>query len=124
MIERRQEPRARTLLGGKIVFDDHNRSMDCTLRNLGPHGALAQHSETFRIPPEFDLMIPHREEAHRARASLRWKPPPRESASRDGKSGSRARGARSGSLSCWAIEAVQGRAYPNSCDELGTRPPK
>lgn len=71
MIERRQEPRARTLLGGKIVFDDHNRSMDCTLRNLGRHGALAQHSETFRIPPEFDLMIPHREEAHRARVVWR-----------------------------------------------------
>lgn len=71
MIERRQESRVRTLLGGRIVFDDHNRSMDCTLRNLGPHGAMAEHSETFRIPPEFDLIIPHRDEAHRARVIWR-----------------------------------------------------
>ncbi len=71
MIDRRQERRARTLLSGNIVFDGHNHSMDCTLRNLGPYGAMAEHSETFRIPPEFDLMIPHRKESHRARVVWR-----------------------------------------------------
>ena len=66
MIERRQEPRQRSLLSGKIVFDDHNCSMDCTVRNVSEHGAMAVRSKSFRIPAEFDFVIPHREEAHRA----------------------------------------------------------
>ena len=66
MIERRQESRQRSLLSGRVVFDDNICSMDCTVRNLSPHGALIVMSDSYRLPREFDLRVPHREEAHAA----------------------------------------------------------
>ena len=70
MIERRQESRQRSLLSGRVVFDDNICSMDCTVRNLSPHGALIVMSDSYRLPREFDLRVPHREEAHAATGDL------------------------------------------------------
>lgn len=71
MDERRHEPRARSLLGGKIVSDDRNCSMDCTIRNISAQGAMVVLSDAYRLPEEFDFAIPNREETHRATVTWR-----------------------------------------------------
>jgi hypothetical protein len=71
MEERRREARQRSLLGGRIVFDDRRCTLDCTVRNVSPHGAMVVASESFRIPETFDFVIPHRDTAHQARVIWR-----------------------------------------------------
>jgi hypothetical protein len=66
MEERRRETRLRSLLGGRIVFDERRCTLDCTVRNISPQGALVVLSESFRMPEKFDFTIPHRREAHQA----------------------------------------------------------
>lgn len=60
--ERRSEARQRSLLSGKVIFDGHNCTMDCTIRNVSPHGAYVEMPESFRMPPSFDFFVPHRDE--------------------------------------------------------------
>ena len=56
--ERRRGPRQKSLLGGKVIFDNHNCSMDCTVRNLSDDGALIVSTESYRMPREFDFANP------------------------------------------------------------------
>ncbi len=71
MIERRREPRLKSLLGGRISFSRRQSTMDCMVRNIGPHGALVVFPHTSLTPTEFTLHIPHRGEAHSARVIWR-----------------------------------------------------
>jgi hypothetical protein len=64
--ERRKEPRQRSLLGGKIITDDRTCSMECTVRNISPGGAMVVMADAFRMPKEFEFAIPLREEMHAA----------------------------------------------------------
>ena len=48
--DRRRAPRLKSLLSGTIVFDDHNSTMDCTVRNISAWGAKVMLPEAFRIP--------------------------------------------------------------------------
>jgi hypothetical protein len=66
MEERRREPRIRSLLSGRILHDGRRCTLDCTIRNLSPHGAMVALPEAFRMPESFDLAIPHRDDAHHA----------------------------------------------------------
>ena len=71
MIERRKEPRLKSLLGGRISFSRRQSTMDCIVRNIGPHGALVVFPHTSLTPTEFTLHIPHRGEAHSAKVIWR-----------------------------------------------------
>ena len=71
MTERRKEPRLKSLLGGRISFGRRQSSMDCIVRNIGPHGALVVFPHTSLTPTEFTLHIPHRGEAHSAKVMWR-----------------------------------------------------
>ena len=53
----RSEPRARTLKGGRVVFNGGYSSYDCTIRNLSAGGAMLQFASTVGIPNNFDLFI-------------------------------------------------------------------
>ena len=66
MDERRRVSRQKSLLGGKVIFDNHNCSMDCTIRNLSPQGALIVSTESYRMPEKFDFAIPVRDEEFQA----------------------------------------------------------
>ena len=68
--DRRKAPRLRSLFSGTIVFDDHNSTMDCTVRNVS---AWAQDhaAQSFRVPDEFNLVIPHHDQTHRAKVIWR-----------------------------------------------------
>jgi PilZ domain len=55
--ERRESRRARTLRGGKILFNDRRSVLDCTIRNLSSEGARLQVESLVGVSPEFELLI-------------------------------------------------------------------
>jgi hypothetical protein len=55
--ERRKLHRARTLKGGRIVFNRGFGAAECTVRNLTDFGALLEIGEVFGLPSEFELQI-------------------------------------------------------------------
>jgi hypothetical protein len=55
--ERRKLHRARTLKGGRIVFNRGFGAAECTVRNLTDLGALLEIGEVVGIPSEFELQI-------------------------------------------------------------------
>ena len=66
IVERRREPRLRSLLTGTVVFNAHQATLDCTVRSISAHGAKVVLAEAFRMPDEFELAIPHHDQVHRA----------------------------------------------------------
>jgi PilZ domain len=69
--DRRRAPRLKSLLTGTIVFDDRNSTMDCTVRNISAWGAKVALPDAFRVPEEFNLVIPHHDQTHRAKVIWR-----------------------------------------------------
>ncbi len=64
--DRRRAPRLKSLLTGTIVFDDHNSTMDCVVRNISAWGAKITLPDAFRVPDQFNLAVPHHDQTHRA----------------------------------------------------------
>ncbi len=71
MVERRGEPRLRSLLGGRISFSRRQSTMDCQVRNIASHGAMVVFPHTSLTPTEFTLHIPHRGETRSAKVIWR-----------------------------------------------------
>jgi hypothetical protein len=69
--DRRRAPRLKSLLTGTIVYDDHNSTMDCTVRNISAWGAKVVLPDAFRIPEAFNLVVPHHDQTHRAKVIWR-----------------------------------------------------
>ena len=65
-VERRREPRLRSLLTGTIVFDNNKSTLDCTVRSISAHGARVELAEAFRMPDAFNLSVPHHDQVHHA----------------------------------------------------------
>jgi hypothetical protein len=65
-VERRREPRLRSLLTGTIVFDNNKSTLDCTVRSISAHGARVELAEAFRMPERFNLAVPHHDRVHQA----------------------------------------------------------
>ena len=71
MIERRREPRQRSILGATVVFGRRHCAMDCVVRNISAHGALIVFPHSAIIPRELGIHIPHREETYSAKVIWR-----------------------------------------------------
>lgn len=71
--ERRRTPRTRCLLGGRILFEDRLRTLDCRLRNVSEHGALLVTEAVDILPAAFRFTIDARGETREAH--LRWRAP-------------------------------------------------
>jgi PilZ domain len=71
MQDRRNTVRARSFLGGKIIFNNRNSSLDCLVTNLSSEGARIILSETVVVPDEFELAIPQKGRSFRAK--LKWR---------------------------------------------------
>jgi hypothetical protein len=56
-MERRTQPRAKTLKAAKILFNNHYSVIDCTVRNLSSTGACLQVPTSVGIPETFDMML-------------------------------------------------------------------
>jgi len=66
-IERRHEKRQRSLLGGHVVMNNKNSTVDCLVRNLAEHGARLHFGGTPWLPEEFELRIDGRNDKRKAR---------------------------------------------------------
>lgn len=53
----RQYRRSRTLLGGRIVFNDRQSTFDCMVRNISDGGAKLRVTSLLGIPRAFELQI-------------------------------------------------------------------
>jgi hypothetical protein len=56
-MERRRAGRARTLKSARILFNHRHSVIDCTVRNLSPHGACLQVASAIGIPERFDVIF-------------------------------------------------------------------
>jgi len=61
----------RSLLKGKVVFNNRSSTLDCTLRDSSETGARLTFSASVLIPDEFDLEIPLKGRKYRARVMWR-----------------------------------------------------
>ena len=67
MVEARQGERVRALLRARIIFNNQNSTIDCTIKNISTSGAKIELSNTASVPADFDLEIPQRGRTYRAR---------------------------------------------------------
>ena len=73
MIEARRAERIRSFLRARILYNNHNSTIDCTIKNFSPYGAKIDLANTTSIPELFDLEIPQKGRTYRARLSWRDK---------------------------------------------------
>ncbi len=71
MIEARRAERVRSLLRARILFNNHNSTIDCIIKNFSPFGAKIELDNTMSIPDSFDLEIPQKGRTYRAKLSWR-----------------------------------------------------
>ena len=69
--ERRLSARNRTFLGGQIIFNQRQSTLDCTIKNLSEDGALIVLSDAVVTPLLFELYLPLRREHRLVRS--RWR---------------------------------------------------
>jgi PilZ domain len=55
--QRRVSTRRRTLLTGKLVFNDMASVLDCVVRDLSENGARIKLAALVQLPPAFDLRL-------------------------------------------------------------------
>ena len=67
MDERRTQPRRRSLLGGRIAYNNNQCTFDGILRNVSDDGALIVFGDATATPSDVVLSVPNRQETRRAR---------------------------------------------------------
>jgi len=67
MIERRQVPRQKSLLRGRVYFNNRNSSADCLIRDISSAGARVVFANPVTLPDLVDLFIPQKEQMLQAR---------------------------------------------------------
>ena len=73
MEERRANPRARRLKAGKIVLNDGQSVLDCSVRNVSATGACLLVGNGFLIPGDFRLKL----DGDTRRCAVIWRRPDR-----------------------------------------------
>lgn len=66
-MERRSSTRKRSLLNGRIVFNNRCSVIECTIRDISETGAKISFAHPTPIPAEFELDIPSKGSPVRAR---------------------------------------------------------
>lgn len=64
-LERRKNPRSRTLLGGRAVFNERFSTMDCRVRDISATGARLRFGGPPLVPRWFELHLVERGERRR-----------------------------------------------------------
>jgi len=59
--DRRSSKRRRTVLTGKVLFNNRASVFDCTVRDLSDTGAQLTLADVTALPPDFELEIPSRD---------------------------------------------------------------
>ena len=71
MSERRKTTRRKSLLRGRIYYNNHRNSVDCTIRDISGEGARLIFSDAVTVPDVMDVYIPQKEQTLRAHAHWR-----------------------------------------------------
>jgi hypothetical protein len=66
-MDKRQSTRTRTLLQGRVVFNNRFSLIECTVRDLSGTGAHIVFSHPVTLPPELELEIPKKALCRRAK---------------------------------------------------------
>ncbi len=66
-MDQRSNKRQRTVLDGRIVFNNRFSLIECTVRDLSDTGARIAFDHAIMIPPEFEIEIPKKSLSLRAR---------------------------------------------------------
>jgi hypothetical protein len=69
--ERRQRPRQKSFLQGRIFYNNRRSSVDCLIRDYSDSGARLKFSEAITVPEVMELHVPNRDEMYRARVEWR-----------------------------------------------------
>ena len=67
MPETRKSSRVRSLLSAQVIFNKGASTFDCIVRNISADGARLEIADSMALPAEFELDIPHKGRAFRAR---------------------------------------------------------
>ena len=73
MQDRRNSTRRKTFLGGKVVYNHRQSTMDCVLKNMADGGAKLVFSHLTLVPDEFDVQVDQMQRSFRARVVWRAK---------------------------------------------------
>jgi hypothetical protein len=71
MIENRTTPRLRSLLKGKIIYNNRLSTIDCVVRDISGSGARLALPQNFTLPDRFELYVPLKERTYAA--EVRWR---------------------------------------------------
>jgi hypothetical protein len=71
MEERRQVPRHKSLLRGRVYFNNRNSTAECLVRDISAHGARLIFADEVLIPEIVELYIPAKEQMLRAQVIWR-----------------------------------------------------
>jgi hypothetical protein len=69
--ERRVSTRQKSLLRGRILYNNRRNSVDCVIRDISSQGARLVFSDAVTVPDVVDLYIPHKEQT--LRAEVHWR---------------------------------------------------
>jgi uncharacterized protein YceH (UPF0502 family) len=71
MSERRTSSRHKSLLRGRIYFNNRQAAVDCLVRDMSEDGAKLIFADTGTVPDKIELYIPQKEQTLQAR--VRWR---------------------------------------------------
>jgi len=71
MDNRREAPRHRSFLQGRIYFNNRRSSVDCLIRDISDTGAKLAFSHTITTPETLELYIPNKDVTFRAHVQWR-----------------------------------------------------
>ena len=71
ILERRKTTRRKTFLGGRVIFNYRQSSMDCVLRNIGEQGARLKFHHTAYVPDRFDVHVQRMDRTFQANVTWR-----------------------------------------------------
>jgi hypothetical protein len=69
--DRRGEPRQKTFLRGRVLYNNRQSSVDCVIRDYSSDGARLVFSEAVPTPDAFEVEIPHKNEI--VAATMQWR---------------------------------------------------
>jgi hypothetical protein len=65
--DRRSNQRRRTILKGRVLFNNRSSVFDCTIQNISDSGAQLSFADISLLPPIFELEIPSQDRRIQAR---------------------------------------------------------
>jgi hypothetical protein len=71
MIENRVAPRLRSLLKGKVIYNNRLSSLDCVVRDISATGARLAITHVNSLPDRFELYVPLKEKTYNV--EVRWR---------------------------------------------------